>query len=194
MSDCIDNEMLKKIRKQQKITQLQLAEILNVSDKAISKWETGRGFPDVTMIRKLADALNVSVIELLSGKQISNTNTCSNMLNSKIYTCPTCGNIIHTTGEAVISCCGKQLSIIKVNNVNEEHNMDIEKIENELYIKINHIMNKDHFISFVTYITSSSFEIVKFYPEMNAETRFRIKGHGSILAYCTKDGPFMIKI
>ncbi len=56
------------MRKQAGLTQLQLAERIGVSDKAVSKWETGRGFPDVSVLEGLAEALGVSISEIVTGK------------------------------------------------------------------------------------------------------------------------------
>lgn len=61
------------MRKEKNLTQLQLAELLNVSDKAVSRWETGRGFPDIGSLEDIAGALGVGVAELLKGEKINET-------------------------------------------------------------------------------------------------------------------------
>lgn len=58
------------LRKQKGFTQKELAENLMVTDKAISRWETGKGLPDTSLLKPLGDVLGVSVTELLSGKKI----------------------------------------------------------------------------------------------------------------------------
>lgn len=58
------------LRKQKGFTQKELAEKLMVTDKAISRWETGKGLPDTSLLKPLGDVLGVSVTELLSGKKI----------------------------------------------------------------------------------------------------------------------------
>ena len=60
-------------------TQTELAERINVTDKAISKWETGKGYPDITLLEPLAKALGIYVIELLSGEDIQNKNRSAHM-------------------------------------------------------------------------------------------------------------------
>ena len=60
------------LRKEKNLTQKQLAEILKVSDKAISRWETGKGFPDVTSLVALSEFFGISVNELLAGKKAEN--------------------------------------------------------------------------------------------------------------------------
>ena len=57
------------LRKEQNLTQKELAERLHVTDKAVSKWETGKGFPDLKLLDPLAQVLNVSLVELLQGER-----------------------------------------------------------------------------------------------------------------------------
>ena len=59
-----------KLRNEREMTQKDLSEVLNVSDKAISRWETGKGYPDVSSLMALSEFFSVSVNELLSGKRI----------------------------------------------------------------------------------------------------------------------------
>ena len=154
---------IKTLREKQNMTQLQLAEKLCVSDKTISKWETGRGFPDISLLEPLAKILKVSVPELLSGEQIINANRSSNMLKSKLYVCPICGNVLHSTGSALVSCCGITLPPLEVEQVNDEHIINVEKISHEYFVSINHDMTKTHYISFIAYCTNDRFELIKFY-------------------------------
>ena len=105
--DCyVTGGAIKRLRENKGITQQQLAEKIGVSSKAVSKWETAKGLPDITLIEPLAKALGVSVAELMSGERVVNGNTSANMLRAKFYVCPVCGNVLHSTGGAVISCCG----------------------------------------------------------------------------------------
>ncbi len=57
------------LRKEQGLTQKELADRLNVTDKAVSKWETGKGFPDVKLLEPLAQALGISLVELIRGEK-----------------------------------------------------------------------------------------------------------------------------
>lgn len=61
--------LIAECRKECGLTQKQLAEKLNVSDRTVSKWERGAGFPDVAMLTPLADALGISVVDLLQGER-----------------------------------------------------------------------------------------------------------------------------
>ena len=94
MDQYVTGNTIKTLRERNSMTQLMLAEKLGVSDKTISKWETGKGYPDITLLEPIAKAFQVSVTELISGNTISNANVASNMLRSKFYVCPVCGNVI----------------------------------------------------------------------------------------------------
>lgn len=188
MNNYITGKIIKELRKKQNLTQTELANILNISDKTISKWETGKGLPDISLIEPLSKALRVSVIELMSGEYVVNKNLCGNMLKSSFFVCPICGNIVHTMGKITNSCCGINAPVLEAELENENHIINCEIVENEYYIYIEHSMTKEHYISFIAYVTSDRCEIVKLYPEQNAEARFLNRGKGIIYIYCNKDG------
>lgn len=188
MNNYITGKIIKELREKKKLTQLELANIIDVSDKTISKWETGKGLPDISLIEPLSKVLGVSIIELMNGECITNKNISSNMTNSKFSVCPICGNIIHTMGENLISCCGITLPILEIELEDKNHEINCEMLENEYFISINHPMTKEHYISFIAYLTNDRCELVKLYPEQNAEVRFFNRGKGIIYAYCNKDG------
>ena len=192
MNNYVTGKIIKELREKQNITQSQLANIINVSDKTISKWETGKGLPDISLIEPLSKALKVSVIELMNGEYITNHNKASNMLKSSFSVCPICGNIIHTMGESVNTCCGILLPVLEAEKENKAHAINYKIVENELFISLNHEMSKEHYVSFIAYITNDRCEIVKLYPEQNAEARFLNRGKGILYAYCNKDGLFSI--
>lgn len=194
MNSYITGSTIKKIREERSMTQTILAELLGVSNKAVSKWETGKGLPDITLIEPLAKALSVSVLELMSGDMIINKNTSSNILRSKFYVCPVCGNIIRTTGETLVSCCGITLPPLDAEEIDDAHEIILEKVEDEIFLSINHEMTKTHYISFIAYLTSDKVQFVKLYPEGNAETRIKPQGSGFVLFYCNKHGLMKIKI
>ena len=194
MNAYITGATIKTLREKKGITQTQLADLLGVSDKAVSKWETAKGLPDVSLLEPLANALGVSVIELMSGNTVTNKNTSSNILRSKFYVCPLCGNIIRTVGDAVISCCGIALPALEAEETDDSHNITIEKVEDEHFISINHDMTKEHYISFVAYLTTDRVQLVKFYPEGNADTRMQLRGRGVLYIYCNKHGLMKKKI
>ena len=188
MDNYITGATIKRLREAKGITQTQLAEQIGVSDKAVSKWETAKGLPDITLIEPLAKALGVSIMELMSGNTVINKNISSNILRSKFYVCPVCGNVIRTTGDTVISCCGITLPPLEAEDDDEAHGITVEKVEDEHFITVNHEMTKTHFISFIAYLTSDRVQFVKFYPEGNAETRLQLRGRGYLYIYCNKHG------
>ena len=91
MSRYVTGSVIRALREKQNYTQKQLAEAISVSDKTISKWETDRGLPDVTLLEPLAKALKVSVAELLSGEYVVNRNRSGNPERARFYICPICG-------------------------------------------------------------------------------------------------------
>ncbi|MBP3469290.1 MAG: helix-turn-helix domain-containing protein [Lachnospiraceae bacterium] len=194
MNQYVTGAVIKELREKSKMTQLQLAERLGVSDKTISKWETGKGYPDITLLEPIADAFSVSVTELISGNTVYNSNVSANMQRSKFYICPVCGNVIHSMGEAVIHCHGIPLTPAEAEETEGSHKIILERIEDEYYVRIDHDMTKNHYISFIATQSSDRIQMVKLYPEGNAEARFQIRGVKRILFYCNRDGLFQLTI
>lgn len=194
MNQYVTGAVIKELREKNKITQLQLAERIGVSDKTISKWETGKGYPDITLLEPIANALSVSVAELISGNTVYNSNVSANMLRSKFYICPVCGNVIHGMGEAVIHCHGVLLQPAEAEETDEDHKIFVERVEDEYYVCIEHEMSKNHYISFIAAVSSDRMQMVKLYPEENAEARFKINGVKKIFFYCNRSGLFSINL
>lgn len=188
----VTGDAIRSLREKNGLTQKQLAGRLSVSDKAVSKWETNRGLPDVGILADLAAALNVSVAELLAGEYMENHNRSSNMKKTVFYVCPVCQNVIMAAGRGSYSCCGILLPELEAEKeeAGGEHEIEVSETDNEYYVNLNHPMEKGHYISFVAYVTSSRAELVKLYPEQNAECRFARRGHGYLYAYCNKHGLF----
>ena len=192
MNQYVTGTVIKELREKDKMTQFQLAEKLGVSDKTVSKWETGKGYPDITLLEPIAKVFRISVTELISGSTIHNANVSANMMRSKFYVCPVCGNVIHTMGEAAIHCHGILLTPLEAEPTDERHMIFIERVEDEYYVRIDHSMTKEHYISFVAAASSDDMQMVKLYPEGNAEVRFKLRGVRRIFFYCNRDGLFSI--
>ena len=190
MDKYVTGAVIRKLREDKKMTQEELARKLLVSDKAVSKWETGRGFPDVCLLESLADALGISVIELLSGEDVRNRNRSSDIGKGRFYVCPVCGNIIGAVGEAVISCCGITLPPALPEPASEEHTVKVRTVEDEYFVTLDHPMEKSHHISFLAAVSDDKVQFLKLYPEGNAEARFKIGGVKGIYAYCNRHGLF----
>ena len=182
---------IRQLREAKHLTQAELAEKLAVSAKAISKWETAHGLPDISLLEPLAAALGVSVLELMQGEPVVNRNRSANLLRSKLYVCPLCGNVLHATGQAVVSCCGitlPPLDISEADDADEHHQLTLERVEDELFVTIHHPMTKDHYISFIACLTGDKLQLVKLYPEGDASCRFKITGAGVLYFYCNRHG------
>ena len=192
MNQYVTGTVIKELREKKRMTQLQLAEKLGVSDKTVSKWETAKGYPDITLLEPIAEAFGISITELISGNTIHNANVSANMLRSKFYVCPVCGNVIHSMGEAAIQCHGILLTPMEAEAADERHMVLIEHVEDEYYVRINHSMTKDHYISFAAAVSSDDMQLVKLYPEGSAEARFKIRGVRRVFFYCNRDGLFSI--
>ena len=194
MNTYITGATIKAIREAKGITQTQLAEMIGVTGKAVSKWETGKGLPDISLLQPLATALDTSVMALMTGELVTNQNRSANMLRTKFYVCPVCGNILHAMGDVLVSCCGITLPALEAEPFDEDHPVTIEKVEDEHFVTVCHDMTKQHYISFLAYVTSDRMQFVKLYPEGNAETRFHLRGRGFLYGYCNRHGLMKQKI
>ena len=194
MDRYVTGAVIRQLREDKKMTQEELAEKVCVSSKAVSKWETGRGLPDVSLLQPLAEALGISVIELFSGDAVQNRNRSANMAKAVFYVCPVCGNVIRSTGEAVVSCCGIVLPPLEPEEPDAVHTLTREIAEDEYYVTVDHPMKKDHYISFLAAVSDRGVQLVKLYPEGNAEARFKIDRVRYLFAYCNRHGLFRVKI
>lgn len=193
MNTYVTGNTIRQLREARKLTQAELAERIGVSSKTISKWETAKGLPDISLLRPLSQALGISVIELMNGEHVINRNVSANMLRCKLYVCPICGNVMHSTGNAVISCCGVTLPALEAEEADADHAVTMETVEDEHFITIAHPMTKAHFISFVAFVTSDRIQLVKLYPEGNPQTRLQLRGMGYLYYYCNRHGLFKKK-
>lgn len=193
MNTYVTGAAIRQLRENRKMTQAELAETLGVSSKTVSKWETGKGLPDIALLQPLAQALGISVIELMNGQPIANNNLSANLLRGKFYVCPVCGNVIHAMGSALVSCCGITLPALEAEEADDDHAITVESVEDEHFITVHHPMSKQHFISFVAFVTCDRVQMVKFYPEGNAETRLQLRGAGQLYYYCNRHGLFKRK-
>lgn len=189
----LNGASIKQIREQRGLTQRELADRLFVSDKTVSKWETGRGLPAVEILPELAAALSVSVAELLAGAAVSNRNRAGNLKRTLFYVCPVCGNVIASVGESVVSCCGVPLAACEPEPCDEEHAMQVSIVDDERYVELDHPMEKTHYITFLACCTDDRVQLVKLYPEQSASARFLRRGHGILYACCNRHGLFQIR-
>ena len=193
MNTYVTGTTIRKRREGRELTQAELAERIGVSSKTVSKWETARGLPDISLLQPLAKALGISVVELMNGEQIVNRNVSANLLRSKFHVCPLCGNVLHSFGSALVSCCGITLPALEAEEADNDHTVTIEKVEDEQFLTIRHPMTKEHYISFLAFVTADRVQLVKLYPEGDAQTRLQLRGLGRLYWYCNRHGLFWKK-
>lgn len=180
--------LIYRLRKEQGLTQRQLADAVGVSDKAISKWERGLGCPDVTLLRELSRALNVNIGRILAGNLEPNDTDGGNMNRLKFYTCPNCGTILTATGEAEVSCCGRPLSPLVPKPAEGTHRLAVQPVEHDLYLTGSHEMSKEHYLTFVAYVLCDRMLFVRLYPEQSAEVRIPNMYEGRLFFGCSRHG------
>ncbi len=194
MNSYITGNTIKELREKKGLTQSELAKKLGITDKAVSKWETGKGLPDITLLEPISRVFGVSVAELISGETVTNKNVSANMLRARFYVCPVCGNVMWSVGESVISCHGIVLPALSAETSDTAHQTEIENVEDEYFVSVNHPMKKDHYISFVAAVSDNGIQIYKLYPEQDAAVRFKRNRVENIYFYCNKDGLFKVKM
>lgn len=177
--------MIRNLRLEQNMTQKQLADQMNISDKTISKWERGLGMPDISLIPELSNLLGIDIQNLLTGDLRLNDYVVGNMKQTKYFICSTCQNITLCTGEAEVSCCGKKLTAKTLKKADESKKLSVQPMEDDWYITSNHPMKKENYISFVAFATGDRLQIIKQYPEWNLNVRIPGKGHGMLIWYST---------
>lgn len=193
MAGYITGEGIRALREGRGMTQRQLADMVGVTDKAVSKWETGKGLPDIALLEPLSRALGVSLAELLAGEAVANSNVSANMKRSKFFVCPICGNVVHAMGEGAFSCCGVALPPLEAETPDEAHGIMIESDGHEMVVTMDHPMEKGHFISFIAYVTDNRCDIRKLYPEdLFLGARFAYSGAGYVFAFCNRHGLFRV--
>lgn len=180
--------LIHRLRTEKQLTQKQLADEMNISDKTISKWECGLGCPDVSLLRELSEILGVDIERILAGDLEANERNGGNMRRLKFYVCPTCGNTMSATGEAQISCCGRKLMPLQAEKADEAHRVSVQEVENDYYITFSHEMEKSHYIGFAAVATYDRVLLVKLYPEQGGEIRIPRISRGKLFLYCTQHG------
>lgn len=182
--------LLSELRREAGFTQKCVAEKLGVCAKTVSKWETGRGFPDVMLIPKLAEIFSVDISKLIDGEMPKTKKETGNVRRTKFYVCEKCGNIVTSVGDAEIACCGRKLSPLIAKEADEEHKIDVELIEDDFYMTFLHPMEKEHYISFFSYVRFDRVLTVRLYPEQGGEVRLPQMRGGKMYYYCTDHGLF----
>ena len=194
MDLCKTGRLIADLRKEKGFTQKEVAEQLGICAKTVSKWENGRGFPDVSLIAALSKVFQVDIAKLLEGEMPKVKPEVGNVRRTKFYVCEKCGNILTAMGKAELVCCGRKLLPLTAKEADALHTLHIEKIEDDYYITYAHPMTKEHYISFVSYVRFDRVLTVKLYPEQGSEIRFPQMRGGKMYYYCNEHGLFEMKI
>ena len=182
--------LIRRLRKEKQMTQLQLAMQLHISDKTVSKWERGLGCPDVSLIGQLSGIFEVDIQNLLAGELSINGVLGGNLKRIKFYVCPNCGNLVYALTDVSITCCGKKMKPIAPVKASEEEKLSVQVFENDFFVSSQHEMTREHYISFVALLTSDTIMLKKQYPEWNLQVRIPIFAHGRLIWYCNQHGLF----
>lgn len=146
------------------------------------------------IISTLSEIFQIDITKLLSGEMPQIKPEVGNVKRTKFYVCEKCGNVLTNLGGAEILCCGKKLMPLRACEPDSEHMPEVRKIEDDYYITFSHLMTKEHYISFVSYVRFDRVLTIKLYPEQNAEVRFPQMRGGKLYFYCSKNGLFEVKI
>lgn len=185
--------LIRTLRTEKKLTQKQLADALNISDRTVSKWERGLGCPDVSLLPDLAALLGVPIEKMLEGELLPNQPDGGNMKRIQFYSCPVCGNILTATASAQIGCCGRALQPLKAIQADEAHQVQMEEVDGETYLTFSHEMTKEHYIQFVAMVGFDRVQVIRLYPEQGGEVRLPRVARAKVYLYCTEHGFFQVK-
>lgn len=187
--DCAKiGRLIAQLRKEQKLTQKNIADALGIQNKTVSKWECGLGCPDLSLWPELSTILGVDMKQMMEGEITPNRPDIGNIEKVRFYVCPTCGNILVSTGSASIFCCGRKLEQILPNGTTTIPKITIEETDTDYFITVDHPMTKEHYLSFAAYVKSDRIYLHRLYPEQSPSFRFPMISGGKMYVYCTKHG------
>lgn len=178
------------LRREKGLTQKEVGDAVFVSDKTVSKWERGAGCPDITLLSALSRFFCVDIEQLLSGNLEQDAKLGGNMRRLQFYVCPQCQNVLTSTGDAAVSCCGRKLEALPVQNADAGHLLEISDAGDEFFVKMNHEMSKTHFIRFIAWVNFDTLILKKLYPEQDASAHFPRVYKGSWYVCCSEHGLF----
>ncbi|MTD31955.1 helix-turn-helix domain-containing protein [Planomicrobium sp. YIM 101495] len=181
-------DLIYRLRKEKGFTQKQLAEQLHLSDRTISKWERGQGYPDVSLLPSLSAVFGVNIENILDGELPANDFIGGNMKKANYFVCTTCHNIVLATGDVTLSCCGRKLEQLEAKKATDDNKLLLTESDQEWFISSDHPMTKEHYISFLAFATGDQIQLIKQFPEWSLQSRIPKKKHGKLLWYDTKFG------
>ncbi len=188
--DCMKvGKLILQLRAEKGLTQKQVADQLNISNKTVSKWERGLGCPDASLWKDLSDVLGADILKLLQGELKPNRPDIGKIDRIQFYVCPSCGNILTSTSAASIACCGRRLELLRPAAAVPGHALSVEEVEDEYYAAIEHEMRREHYLLFAACVSDDRVWLRRLYPEQSPAFRFpNLRGGASLYLYCTKHG------
>ena len=180
--------LIRSLRKEKGLTQKELAEILSVSDKTVSKWERGKGIPDISIMLSLSNIFGIEIEKMLEGEIRYDEFITDNMEKTKYYICPQCGNIITSVKEVSLSCCGRRLENHIPKPAGDKGRLVFLKSDTGYGIMNHYPMTKDDYISFISIITEDRGLLIKTYPEWDKMYHISCFEKGIVVWYSKKDG------
>lgn len=187
--DCVKiGKLIAKLRKEKNFTQKNIADALSIQSKTVSKWECGLGCPDLSLWPELSAILGVDMKQMMEGEITSNKPDSGNIDKVRFYVCPSCGNILVSTGSASIFCCGRKLERILPMDSPAANKITVEEMDTDYFITFDHPMTKDHYLSFVAFVKNDRVLLNRLYPEQSPTCRFPVITGGKLYVYCVKHG------
>ncbi|MGB8452671.1 MAG: helix-turn-helix domain-containing protein [Anaerocolumna sp.] len=187
--DCMKiGRLITKLRKEKRLTQKNIADALGITNKTVSKWECGLGCPDLSYWAELSEILGVDMVQMMEGEITANNPDSGNVDKVRFYVCPSCGNVLVSTGSASIFCCGRKLEREFPKEELSTPHITVEETDMDYYITIDHPMTKEHYLSFAAYVNSDKVFLNRLYPEQSPAFRFPVISRGKLYVYCVKHG------
>ncbi|MDL2258121.1 helix-turn-helix domain-containing protein [Eubacteriales bacterium OttesenSCG-928-K08] len=180
--------LIAQLRKEKGLTQQNIANALNISNKTVSKWECGLGCPDVSLWADLSVILGADMAQMMEGEITLNRPDSGNINKINFYVCPACKNVLVGTGSSSIFCCGRKLERLATNQDESTPHITTEIIDVDYYITIDHEMTREHYILFAAYVKSDIVFLNRLYPEQSPTLRIPQISDGKLYLYCTKHG------
>lgn len=186
--------LIAQLRREKDLTQQNIADALSISNKTVSKWECGLGLPDVSLWSDLSTIFGVDMAQMMEGEITPNRPDMGNLNRIKFYVCPTCNNVLTSTGSASIHCCGKKLEQAVPQENEQTPAITVEQIDVDYYITFDHEMTREHYILFSAYVKNDKIYLTRLYPEQSPAVRIPSTPGGKFYLYCVRDGLAMYSI
>lgn len=182
------------LRKEKGLTQQNIAEALNITNKTVSKWECGLGCPDISLWPELSVILGVEIKQMLEGEIIPNKPDIGNIEKIRFHVCPSCRNILISTGGAAIFCCGRKIEPLMAEPHQDLPPITVDVVDGDYFIEIDHPMSREHYLLFAAIVKSDQVSLKRLYPEQSAACRLPYLAKGKLYLYCIRDGLMMYKL